>query len=108
MRGRRLADFVAVGRVDDFPAGRGRMVVVNGRHVALFRLDEEFYAIDNLCLHRAGPLCDGEIERGVVTCPWHGWSYEIRTGTLVQDPRVGVSKHLTRVVDDQVQVQLTD
>ena len=103
-----LADFVAVGRVDDFAAGRGRMVVVNGRHVALFRLDEGFYAIDNLCLHRAGPLCDGEIERGVVTCPWHGWSYEIRTGTLVQDPRVGVSKHLTRVVDDQVHVQLTD
>lgn len=100
--------FVAVGCVADFPVGCGRLVLVHGRHVALFRLDEGFYAIDNLCLHRAGPLCDGVIDRDVVTCPWHGWSYEIRTGTLVQDPRVGVSAHVTRVVDDEVQVQLTD
>ena len=103
-----MSEFVTVGRVADFEPGRGRMVVVNGRHVALFRLDDGFFAIDNLCLHQAGPLCDGDIERGVVTCPWHGWSYEIRSGTLVQDPRVGVSKHNTRIVGDDVQVQLTD
>lgn len=103
-----MSEFVTVGRVADFVPGRGRMVVVNGRHIALFRLDDGFFAIDNLCLHQAGPLCDGDIEDGVVTCPWHGWSYEIRSGTLVQDPRVGVSKHNTRIVGDDVQVQLTD
>ena len=103
-----MSDWVTVGRVADFIPGAGRMVVVNGRHVALFRLDDGFFAIDNLCLHQAGPLCEGEIERGVVTCPWHGWSYEIRSGTLVQDPRVGVSKHNTRIVGDDVQVRLTD
>ena len=103
-----MSDFVTVGRVGDFIPGRGRMVIVDGRHVALFRLDDGFFAIDNLCLHQAGPLCEGEIDRGVVTCPWHGWSYEIRSGTLVQDPRVGVSKHNTRIVGDDVQVQLTD
>jgi nitrite reductase/ring-hydroxylating ferredoxin subunit len=103
-----MSEFVTVGRVAGFVPGRGRMVVVNGRHLALFRLDDGFFAIDNLCLHQAGPLCDGDIEDGVVTCPWHGWSYEIRSGTLVQDPRVGVSKHNTRIVGDDVQVQLTD
>ena len=85
------------------------MVTVNGRHVALFRLGDEFYAIDNLCLHRAGPLCEGQIDSsGVVTCPWHGWSYEIKTGTLVQDPRVGVSKHDVSIEDGLVSVRLTD
>ena len=54
------------------------MVVVNGRHVALFRLGDEFFAIDNLCLHRGGPLCEGFIDNDVVTCPWHGWSYKSR------------------------------
>lgn len=103
-----MADFVTVGQIADFAVGRGRMVIVSGRHIALFRLDDGFFAIDNLCLHRAGPLCDGDIESGVVTCPWHGWSYEIRSGTLVQDPRVGVSKHNTRIVGDDVQIQLTD
>src|SRR5918996_492683 len=103
-----MSEFVTVGRVADFAPGRGRMGAVNGRHIALFRLDDGFFAIDNLCLHQAGPLCEGDIEGGVVTCPWHGWSYEIRSGTLVQDPRVGVSKHNTRIVGDDVQVQLTD
>ena len=100
--------FTAVGSIDDFTSGQGKMVTVNGRHVALFRLGDEFYAIDNLCLHKAGPLCEGFIENDVVTCPWHGWSYEIRTGTLVQDPRVGVSKHDVRVEDGLVSVRLTE
>jgi nitrite reductase (NADH) small subunit len=85
------------------------MVVVGGRHVALFRLGDEFHAIDNLCLHRAGPLSEGQIDsNGVVTCPWHGWSYEIRTGTLVQDPRVGVSKHDVSIEDGLISVRLTN
>ena len=85
------------------------MVTVDGRHVAVFRLGDEFFAIDNLCLHKAGPLCEGGIDGAdVVTCPWHGWSYEIRTGTLVQDPRVGVSKHDVRIDGDTVSVRLSD
>ena len=84
------------------------MVVVNGRHVALFRLTDDFYAIDNLCLHRGGPLCDGQIVNDVVTCPWHGWSYEIKTGTLVQDPRVGVNKHEVKLESGGVLIRLVD
>ena len=103
-----MSDFVAVGNIGDFVSGQGKMVTVNGRHVALFRLGDDFYAIDNLCLHKAGPLCEGFIDNDVVTCPWHGWSYEIRTGTLVQDPRVGVSKHDVRVEGELVSVRLTD
>jgi nitrite reductase (NADH) small subunit len=103
-----MSDFVSVGRTADFPRGQGRLTMVRGRHVAIFRLDDGYFAIDNLCLHQAGPLCEGAIEDGVVTCPWHGWSYDIRTGTLVQDGKVGVSRHNTRVVDDTVQVQLTE
>ena len=102
------SEFVTVGRVGDFQPGQGRMVDVRGRHVALFRLGDEFFALDNMCLHRGGPLCEGPIDRGVVTCPWHGWSYEISTGTMVQDPRVGVSKHEVRLTGDEIAVRLTD
>jgi nitrite reductase (NADH) small subunit len=103
-----LAEFVGVGRTGDFVPGRGKMVVVGGRHLALFRLGNEFHALDNMCLHRGGPLCDGPIENNVVTCPWHGWSYEITTGTMVQDSRVGVSRHEVRIDGDEVSVRLTD
>ena len=84
------------------------MVSVNGRHIAIFRLGDEVFALDNLCLHKGGPLCEGDIAGDVVTCPWHGWSYEIRTGTMVQDPRVGVSKHEVRVEGEVISVRLTD
>jgi NAD(P)H-dependent nitrite reductase small subunit len=101
-------EFVVVGRVNDFAPGAGTMVTVAGRHVALFRLGDQFFALDNMCLHRGGPLCEGRIASDIVTCPWHGWSYQIRTGTMVQDPRVGVSKHDVRIDGDEVAVRLTD
>ena len=97
-----------VGAMADFTPGAGKMVVVSGRHVALFRLGDQFHALDNMCLHRGGPLCDGAIAQGVVTCPWHGWSFEIATGTMVQDPHVGVSRHEVRVQDGEIAVRLTD
>ena len=100
-------NFVKVGRVADFPSG-GRMVVVDGRHVALFRVGDDFHALDNMCLHRGGPLCDGQISNGVVTCPWHGWSFVLSTGAMVQDPGTGVSRHDVRVDGDEVSVRLTD
>ena len=101
-------EFVAVGKVADFVPGSGTMVVVSGRDVAVFRIGDEFHALDNTCLHRGGPLCEGDIDNGVVTCPWHGWSYEIKTGTMVQDPRVGVSRHDVRLRGDQIEVKLSD
>ena len=101
--------FVTVGRIDDFVPGQGKMVVVEARHVALFRLGDDFFALDNMCLHRGGPICDGQIDHNdVVTCPWHGWSYEIRSGTMVQDPRVGLSKHEVRIDDELVSIKLSD
>ena len=100
--------FVSVGRADSFAAG-GHFVEVEGRHVALFRLADGFHALDNLCLHHAGPLCEGTIDGDdVVTCPWHGWSYEIRTGRLEQDPRLGVSRHDVQVVEGDVQIRLAE
>lgn len=100
--------FVAVGRAESFGTG-GHFVKVEGRHVALFRLADGFHAIDNLCLHHAGPLCEGAIDRrDEVTCPWHGWGYEIRTGRLVQDPKIGVSRHDVQVVNGDVQIRLSD
>ena len=99
--------FVSVGRSEAFGRG-GHFVNVEGRHVALFRLEDGFYALDNLCLHHAGPLCEGEIDaHDEVTCPWHGWSYDIRTGRLVQDATMRVTRHDVRVVDGDVQVKLT-
>ncbi len=98
--------FVTVGRVDAFAPG-GHFVKVEGRHIALFKLSDGFHAIDNLCLHHAGPLCEGPIDGDAeVTCPWHGWSYDIRSGRLTQDPTLAVTRHDVEIVDGDVRVRL--
>ena len=103
-----MPEFVTVSRVGEIPPGRARQVTVEGRWVALFNLDGRFHAIDAICLHRGGPLADGQVRGSVVTCPWHGWQFDITTGTMIQDPRVGVTRHDTRVIGDDIQVRLTD
>ena len=101
-------EFVTVARVGDVPVGQGRQVTVEGRWVALFNVGGAYHALDNLCLHRGGPLAEGAIGNGTVTCPWHGWQYDIATGTMIQDQRVGVTRHEARVVGDEIQVRLAD
>ena len=101
-------DFVTVARVADLPPRQGRQVVVNDRWVALFNVDGTYHAIDGTCLHRGGPLAAGSLRQCIVTCPWHGWQFDVTTGILVQDPHTGVTCHETRVVGDEVQIRLTD
>ena len=103
-----MPEFVTVARVDDVPPGSACQVTVLGRWVGLFNIDGVFHAVDNLCLHRGGPLCEGSMRGTVVTCPWHGWQFDVSTGALIQDPTVGISRHDVRIVADEVQVKLSD
>ncbi len=100
--------YVTVAREGELAPGAARLVTVNGRWVALFNVGGAYHAVDNLCLHRGGPLCEGSVKGAIVTCPWHGWQFDVTTGALIQDPGVGVSRHETRVVDGDIQVHLTD
>ena len=103
-----MPSFVTVARVDEISSGEARQVTVDGRWVGLFNIDGVYHAVDNLCLHRGGPLCEGALRGAVVTCPWHGWQFDVTSGALMQDPTVGVSRHETRIVGDAIQVRLTD
>ena len=76
---------VKVAEVGDLAVGEGRVVETEGRTLALFNVDGTFYAIDNTCPHRGGPLGEGEIEGRVVTCPWHSWQYDVSTGESLTD-----------------------
>jgi nitrite reductase (NADH) small subunit len=79
---------VRVVRSSDVPAGEGRVVEAGGRSLALFNVDGAYYAIDNSCAHRGGPLGEGELDGTVVTCPWHGWRWDVKTGANANNPAV--------------------
>lgn len=79
---------VRVGRSSDVPAGEGRVIEAGGRSLALFNVDGAYYAIDNSCAHRGGPLGEGELDGTVVTCPWHGWRWDVKSGANANNPAV--------------------
>ena len=82
------AKFVKVGRVADVPDGRAEVFDVDDRKIAVFRLPDGFYAIEDICTHDGGPLAEGEVEDDVVICPRHGARFSIRTGAALSFPAV--------------------
>ena len=78
--------FVKVASVGDVDEGAGKTVMANGQPVALFKTGGKFYAIDNTCAHRGGPLGEGMLDGNVVTCPLHGWRYDITNGKCLTLP----------------------
>ncbi len=77
-----MPQFVPVGSTADIPPGHAKACVVGDREVAVFNVDGSFHAIENACPHQGGPLAEGWLEGGVVTCPWHAWCFDVRTGKM--------------------------
>jgi len=69
-----------VANKSEIKEGQGKLVSVNGKELALFNVKGEFFIIDNACIHRGGSLSDGFLEENNVTCPLHGWQYDVKTG----------------------------
>ncbi len=82
--------FLRAAKRNEIPPGTIREIQLGGRTIAVANVDGRFYALDNTCLHRGGPLGQGELEEKVVTCPWHGWQYDVTTGKTLVNPAVGV------------------
>lgn len=101
-----MADFVAVAKTNDLKPGENKTIEVNGREIALFNVDGEFYAIDNTCAHRGGPLGEGICDGNIVTCPWHGWKYDVTTGISPVNAQIRVSAYEVKVEGDEVKLKL--
>ena len=94
-----------VAGVNEIPEGQGRVVDVAGRTLALFNVGGAFYAIDNSCPHRGGPLGEGDVDNGIVLCPWHAWRWDVRTGRNANNPAVTVACYPVSVVGGGVCVE---
>ena len=91
----------------DIPPGEARILEMEDlRSVAIFNLEGEFFAIDNLCAHRGGPLGEGWVENGVVTCPWHGWDFDIKTGCSTGLDNVCQAVYAVRINGDEGEVEV--
>ena len=99
--------FVNAIRLSDLPAGQARVVLVQGKRLALCHVDGTVYAVDDTCSHDGGPLGEGRLNGFAIECPRHGARFDVRDGHVVQMPAAfPIRSYPTRVVGDDVQVDL--
>ena len=101
-----MAEFTTVGKLSDLAPGSSKVVDVNGKALALFNVAGVVYVMDNTCRHRGGLLGEGLLEGDVVTCPWHMWEYNVRTGELVTNPTVKIATYHVQVEGEEIKVAL--
>src|SRR5438132_6015888 len=103
---RSLARFVRVAEKSDLTDGSGKVVNVDGRSIALFRVKDEYFALANVCLHRGGPLGEGSLNGSTITCPWHGWKFDVRTGSFTVIPTLKVPTYKAKEHNGSVMVEI--
>ncbi len=100
-----MSNFIKVATVADVPEGAGKTVEVAGKQIALFNVGGKFYAIDNACKHRGGPLGEGEVDGSTVICPWHGWEYDVTTGANLDDASVKLGCYPVKVENTDIMIE---
>ncbi len=101
-----MPELIKIARTDEVAPGNGIVADAKGKEVALFNIDGTFYAIENTCIHRGGPLGEGELEGEVVTCPWHAWEYNVKTGVSVNNPSACVATYPVVIEGTEVKVEI--
>ncbi len=101
-----MDNWVRVAAIADCPAGSAIETVAGDRIVALYHVEEDWWALDGVCPHQGGPLGKGALKGHVVTCPWHGWQFDVRDGQHQFSPSVCQPTFQVRVDGDDVLVNL--
>ena len=92
------SELPAADEAQEFPCGDRTICVAN--------VNGTYSAMDNICLHRGGPLGQGMIEGGKVICPWHGWAWDVKTGTAEQDSSMKVAVYPLKIENDDVLIEI--
>jgi nitrite reductase (NADH) small subunit len=97
---------VRVASVSDVPPGTAKEVMADDQVVALYNVEGTFYALDGVCPHAGGPLGEGTLRGTVVTCPWHGWQFDVKSGENCLNRRMTHKSFAVKVDADDVLVEL--
>lgn len=83
-----MANWVRVAHIDELEPGQRIITEVDGYFVAVFNVNEEFFAIEDVCTHDGGPVAEGDLDEYSIECPRHGARFDIRTGKVLSFPAV--------------------
>ena len=97
--------WLKVAAVDEMEQARAKIVrPVKGEAIAVFRDGDKISAVSNVCRHQGGPLGEGKIVDGCITCPWHGFQYRMADGTSPPPYTEKIATYATRIVEGRVEV----
>ena len=102
-----MATFRDVAALTDLPPGQSLEVEVEGHVLALFHVDGTIHAVDGECTHAGGPLCEGDLEGGVITCPWHAATFDVTSGKALSRPAtLDLHRYPVRVQGQRIEVEI--
>ena len=102
-----MGHFVSVAKKSAFGSQKAIAVDVQGQSVAIFSVDGQYFAIGNECTHAGGSLAEGECQGTKVQCPWHGATFDIKTGAVLSAPaRENVKSYKVKVEGDDIQIEI--
>lgn len=103
-----MPDWISVAAVEECPPGTSIERVAAGRMVAIANVAGRFHALDGLCPHQGGPLGTGSLCGTTLTCPWHGWQFDVTTGRHLVSATVRQAMHEARERDGRIEVRLAE
>ena len=99
-----MPQWVSVASVEDCPPGTGIERVAGDQIVAIFNIQGQYYALDGVCPHQGGPLGGGYLHGCIVTCPWHGWRFDIKTAECDTMPGENATRIPIEVIGDEIRL----
>lgn len=103
-----MSEWIPIAAAGDCPPGTCIERVAGDRIVAVANVDGRLHALDGLCPHQGGPLGRGTLHGTTLTCPWHGWQFDVTTGRHCLSPTMRQTVHEVREEDGRILVRLAD
>ena len=97
---------IRVADASEVPPGTAKEVMADDQVVALFNVDGTFYALDGVCPHAGGPLGEGTLRGTTITCPWHGWQFDVASGQNCLNQRMTHKRFAVKVEENDVLIEL--
>jgi len=101
-----MPEYKKIAETSEVPAGQGKIFELDGNQIAVWNLSGNYFAFQNVCPHRGGPVGEGELEGTTITCPWHGWQFDITTCTGTMNPAARLTKYEVMIEGTEIKVAL--
>ncbi len=98
--------WIKAGKFSDIEEGKSQIVNAENKEIAIFKIEGKVYAIENTCPHRGGPLAEGYVEGTEVTCPWHAWAFDLKTGACQSAPEFKQPVFKIKIENNEILIEV--